>query len=164
MHTIRSFREHDWPGLWDLLRPVFAAGDTYPYSPTISEDEARREWIDTKRAAYVAVDSSERVLGSYYIKDNQPTLGAHVCNCGYVVSETARGQGLGTRMCEHSQAEARRLGYRCMQYNLVVATNTVAIKTWENQGFAITGTLPGAFRHPTLGYVDALIMYKQLET
>ena len=164
MHTIRSFAEHDWPGLWDVLRPVFAAGDTYPYSPTISEDEARREWIDTKRATYVAVDSSERVLGSYYIKDNQPALGAHVCNCGYVVSGAARGQGLGTRMCEHSQAEARRLGYRCMQYNLVVAANTVAIKTWESQGFAIAGTLPGAFRHPTLGYVDALVMYKQLDT
>ena len=164
MHTIRPFAERDWPSLRDLLRAVFAAGDTYPYSPTIGEDEARREWIDTKRATYVAVDPSERVLGSYYIKDNQPTLGAHVCNCGYVVSEAARGQGIGTQMCEHSQVEARRLGYRCMQYNLVVSTNTVAIRTWESQGFAIAGTLPGAFRHPTLGYVDALVMYKQLET
>lgn len=164
MHTIRPFAEHDWPELWALMHPVFAAADTYPYSPEISEDEARREWIDTKRATYVAIDSSERVVGTYYIKDNQPALGAHVCNCGYIVSRAARGQGIGAEMCEHSQAEARRLGYRCMQYNLVVSTNTAAIAAWEKEGFTTVGTLPDAFRHPTLGYVDALVMYKRLDT
>ena len=162
MNTIRPFEERYWPDLWELMRPVFAAGDTYPYSPQIREGEAYEEWIGKKRVTYVAVSPSGRIVGSYYIKDNQPALGAHVCNCGYIVSEAARGQGVGTQMCQHSQAEARRLGYLYMQYNLVVSTNATAIRVWERQGFSVVGTLPGAFRHPVHGYVDAFVMYKQL--
>jgi ribosomal protein S18 acetylase RimI-like enzyme len=114
-------------------------------------------------ATFVAQGAGQRVLGTYYLKPNQPTLGAHVCNCGYVVAEQARGQGIASAMCEHSQSEARALGFRAMQFNLVVSTNEGAIRLWRKHGFAVVGVLPGAFRHARLGYVDALVMYKQLE-
>jgi L-amino acid N-acyltransferase YncA len=146
------------------MEPVFRAGETYPYSPEITEQEARQAWIETPQRTYVATDEHNRVLGTYYIKPNQSSLGAHVCNCGYIVGEDARGKGVATGMCEHSQREAITLGYRAMQYNLVVSTNEAAVHLWSKLGFDLVGTLPGAFRHKRLGFVDAHVMYKQLQT
>jgi ribosomal protein S18 acetylase RimI-like enzyme len=65
-------------------------------------------------------------------------------------------------MCEHSQLEALSLGFRAMQYNLVVSTNQAAVHLWERDGFDIVGTLPEAFRHPRLGFADAFVMFKRL--
>ena len=102
------------------------------------------------------------MLGTYYLKTNQPGLGAHVCNAGYMVAGQARGRGVGRAMAEHSLEEARRLGYRAMQYNFVASTNEGAIRLWKRLGFDVVGTLPGAFRHEGQGYVDALVMYRHL--
>ncbi len=91
-------------------------------------------------------------------------MGSHVCNCGYIVDETARGRGIASEMCRHSQREALSLGFRAMQYNLVVSTNEGAVRLWKKHGFEVVGTLPEAFRHPRFGFVDAYVMYKRLET
>ena len=162
MLTVREYTSGDWPALWAIMEPVFRAGETYAFDPAITEAEAQRVWIEVPAATYVAVDETGMLLGTYYIRPNQPGLGAHVCNCGYIVAAAARGQGIASRLCEHSQDEARRLGFRAMQFNLVVSTNTGAVRLWQTLGFPIVGTLPGAFNHPRLGYVDAYVMYKQL--
>jgi ribosomal protein S18 acetylase RimI-like enzyme len=101
-------------------------------------------------------------VGTYTIKTNQPGGGAHVCNCGYMVAEAARGRGIARAMCLHSQQEARAMGYLAMQFNFVVETNTGAIALWEALGFATVGRLPHAFAHPEAGLVDARVMYKWL--
>lgn len=160
--SIRAVQPADWPQVWNLLEPVFRAGETYPYSPDISEKEAYQRWFEQPTATYIASDGSDNMLGSYYIKPNQPALGAHVCNCGYVVGEKSRGKGVASLMCEHSQEEARLLGFRAMQFNLVVSTNEAAVYLWQKLGFAVVGNLPGAFHHAKLGFVDALVMYKLL--
>jgi L-amino acid N-acyltransferase YncA len=159
---IQPCRPQHWASVWRILRPAFRAGETYAFSPDIGEVEARHAWIQVPAATFVALNSEDEVLGTYYLKPNQPALGAHVCNCGYVVAGQARGQGIGSAMCEHSQLEARARGFRAMQYNLVVCTNEDAIRLWKKHGFAVIGVLPGAFRHARLGYVDALVMYKSL--
>jgi ribosomal protein S18 acetylase RimI-like enzyme len=109
------------------------------------------------------VDENDCVLGSYYIKPNQPKLGAHICNVGYVVDEPQRGRGIASMMCEHSQADAIRQGFLAMQFNFVVSTNVGALRLWEKHGFSIIGTVPQAFQHAG-GYVDAFIMHKQLHS
>lgn len=159
---IRPFDESDWPELWRLLARTFAAGDTYAFAPDITEAEAHQAWIDLPRASFIARDANGHLLGTYFLKPNQPGLGAHVCNCGYIVDAASRGQGVAAAMCEHSQRQAVAMGFRAMQFNLVVATNTRAIELWRRLGFAVVGTLPGAFRQLDRGYVDALIMYKTL--
>jgi L-amino acid N-acyltransferase YncA len=161
---MREFEAADWPSVWQILKPVFRLGETYPYPPDISETEAHTNWVDTPTATYVATNSSGTIVGTYYIKPNQPTLGAHVCNCGYVVSAQAYGQGVASRMCQHSQQEALRLGFHAMQYNLVVSTNEAAVYLWQKLGFERVGTLPGAFKHSSYGFVDAFVMYKQLKS
>ena len=145
-----------------MIEKVFRAGETYPVAPEISEQEAHQFWIELPRETYVATGQDDAILGTYYIKPNQPGLGAHVCNCGYIVSEDARGQGVGSDMCRHSQQTAVEMGFRAMQYNLVVATNEAAVHLWKKHGFQVTGTLPKAFNSRSKGYVDALLMYKQL--
>ncbi|MCF6224786.1 MAG: GNAT family N-acetyltransferase [Xanthomonadales bacterium] len=164
MINIRRFDEQDWAGTWQIIEPVFRAGETYPFSPEITEEEAYEAWIMKPSATFIAVDEKNRVMGTYYIKPNQPALGAHVCNCGYIVGENARGRGVATEMCEHSLREAATQGFKAMQYNLVVSTNEAAIRLWKKNGFDLIGILPGAFQHKQLEFVDAYVMYKQLET
>jgi ribosomal protein S18 acetylase RimI-like enzyme len=165
---IRQFKTSDWPGVWAILRPVFQKGETNAVNPDVTETEARADWVGEPTATYVLIDSSDgsdgnnRIMGTYYIKPNHLGPGAHVCNCGYIVGENDRGKGLATLMCEHSQSEAMRLGFRSMQFNLVVATNETAVRLWQKLGFAIVGTLPGVFRHPRQGFVDAYVMFKDL--
>lgn len=161
---IRKFQENDWSRVWPIIEKVFRSGETYAYSPDITEQDAHKAWIDLPRETYVAADEDNEILGTYYIKPNQPGLGSHVCNCGYIVSESARERGVASSMCEHSQQAALELGFRAMQYNLVVSTNKGAIRLWENHGFQVIGILPNAFNSRRFGYVDALVMYKQLKT
>lgn len=160
--VIRRFEPTDWPQLWPLLQATFQAGDTYAFGPESTEAAIRQAWIESPSRTFVACGSDGKLLGTYFIKPNQPGLGAHVCNCGYIVAPEAQGQGIATAMCEHSQAEAVALGFRAMQFNLVVATNERAVRLWQRLGFSVVGSLPGAFNHRRLGYVDALVMYKEL--
>ena len=160
--SINKIEESDWSLIWKILEPVFRSGETYAFSPDISETEAHRVWVENPVATYVAKDNFDNILGTYYIKPNQPTLGAHVCNCGYIVSESARGKGIASLMCQHSQQAAKQLGFRAMQFNLVVSTNEVAVRLWQKLGFEIIGTLTEAFKHSKYGFVDAFVMYKQL--
>jgi ribosomal protein S18 acetylase RimI-like enzyme len=162
MTTIRPFKAQDWAAVWRIIEPVFRAGETYAFAPDISEADARQVWIDAPMATFVALGEHEDMLGTYYIKPNQSGPGAHVCNCGYIVSTNARGRGVASDMCRHSQQEAVSRGFRAMQYNLVVSTNSGAVRLWKKHGFDVVGTLPGAFRHPRDGYVDAYVMYKQM--
>lgn len=159
---IRKLRESDWPAVWPILQSTIAAGDTYVFSPRSSEAEIHRIWAEVPTATFVACDTDGAILGTYFIKPNQPGLGDHVCNCGYVVAPRAQGRGIAAAMCEHSQRIAVQLGFRAMQFNFVVATNERAVRLWERLGFAVVGRLPGVFRHQELGFVDALVMFKTL--
>lgn len=160
--TIRPAAAADWPAIWAILQPIFQAGETYPYPADIAEAEARQLWLETPAACFVACDAAGVVLGSYFLKANQPGRGAHVCNCGYATGEAARGRGVATTLCRHSQDQARALGFRAMQFNFVISTNDGAVRLWRREGFEIVGTLPEAFDHPTKGYVDCFVMMKRL--
>lgn len=160
---VRPYEGKDWSSAWAILEPVFRAGETYAFPLDISEEDAERAWIGDSREVFVAVEQATgENVGTYYLKPNYAGPGAHVCNCGYVVSGNARGRGVGSLMCEHSQQEALSRGFRAMQFNLVAASNGGAVGLWKKMGFDIVGTLPGAFRHPRLGFVDAYVMYEPL--
>ena len=160
--TIIPMEEIHWPDVWAIIKPVFRAGETYAFALDIGQEQARHAWVTQPQATFVAVDQQGHVFGTYYIKPNHPGPGSHVCNCGYVVSAQARGRGVASAMCRHSQDQAKQTGFSAMQYNLVAATNTGAIRLWQKLGFDIVGTLPKAFNHARDGLVDAHVMYKLL--
>ncbi len=120
-------------------------------------------WCETPLKAYAFVEN-DLVLGTYYIKPNAMGPSHHICNCGYMVSSEARDRGIARRLCEHSQHKAIELGFEAMQFNSVVSTNEVAVRLWKKLGFNIVGTIPKAYKHPQLGYVDSYVMYKWLKT
>jgi len=161
--NVREATRADFEQIWPIFREITAAGETYAYPRDISKEQAATLWMDTPRKTYV-FEEAGTIWGTYHIKTNQAGPGDHVCNCGYMVSSQARGRGLATEMCEHSQRIARELGYKAMQFNFVVSSNEDAVRLWSKLGFATVGRLPKAFQHPVKGYVDALVMYKWLES
>ena len=144
-----------------MFRAVFGPGDTYAVDPHMSREEALGYWFRPGTHTYVA-EHNRHVVGTYVLKPNQAGAGSHVANAAFMVAPDARGQGIGRAMGEHCLSEARRLGFRAMQFNFVVSTNTSAIHLWERLGFRIVGTLLGAFQHPQKGYVDVYVMYRSL--
>ncbi len=159
--SIHESTAKDFQQIWPIFQEIVAKGDTYPYPPDINQEEAFHQWMEIPQKTFVA-KLDEEIVGTYYIKPNQTGLGAHVCNCGYMVSSQARGQGIATQLCVHSQQSALELGYKAMQFNLVVSSNAAAVHLWNKLGFEIIGRLPKAFNHLRLGLVDAFIMYKWL--
>jgi L-amino acid N-acyltransferase YncA len=159
---IREAGAADFELIWPIFQEIVAAGETYGYPRDTNREQAFKIWMEAPRKTYVFEDNGA-VLGTYYIKTNQLGPGDHVCNCGYMVSPVARGRGLATAMCLHSQEIAKQLGYKAMQFNFVASSNEGAVRLWNTLGFATVGRLPKAFLHPAKGYVDALVMYKWLE-
>lgn len=158
---IRRAEQSDADGIWAILKPVIRGGETYALPRDMARADALAYWMAPEKRTFVAEEGGE-ILGTYYLRANQAGGGDHVCNCGYVTGEEARGRGVGRAMCEHSLAEAARAGFRAMQFNSVVSTNEGAVRLWETLGFEIVGTLPRAFRHPVEGEVDVYVMYRAL--
>jgi len=158
---IRHATEVDRDAIWNIFHAVIATGDTYAFDPQMSRQEALAYWFQSDTHTYVA-EENRQIVGTYILRANQPSLGSHVANAAFMVAPRARGLGVGQKMGEHCLSEARRFGFRAMQFNFVVSTNTSAIHLWKQLGFKIVGTLPGAFRHPEKGYIDVYVMFRSL--
>jgi ribosomal protein S18 acetylase RimI-like enzyme len=158
---IRIAVDTDKPAVWQIIKAVIAGGDTYVYPPDSPEDEMTAYWFGREKNTYIAVDDG-RIVGTFWIKANQPGLGSHVANAAYMVSPDAGGKGIGRQMAEFSLKEARRLGFSAMQFNFVVKSNAVAVKLWQSVGFEIIGEIPDAFDHSRDGLTNAYIMYRKL--
>jgi len=158
---IRPAINADHDAIWNIFHEILVAGDTYAFDPQMPREEALAYWFRADTHTYVA-EKDDGVVGTYILRPNQLGPGSHVANAAFMVARDAKGAGVGRRMAEHCLTEARRLGFRAMQFNFVVSTNARAIRLWEQLGFKIVGTLPGAFHHPDKEYVDAHVMYRSL--
>jgi L-amino acid N-acyltransferase YncA len=159
--TIRPAGAGDASGIWHILEPMIRAGETYPLPRAMTRDDAVNYWFAAGHDVFVAEEDGV-TIGTYFLRANHEGGGAHVANCGYVTAGSATGRGIGRQMCEHSLSAARRRGFRAMQFNFVVSSNARAVAAWQACGFEIVGRLPDAFHHPTLGFVDAFVMYRLL--
>ena len=158
---IRAATNADHDAIWNIFHQIIATGDTYAFDPQMPREEALAYWFRADTHTYVAEEDGS-VVGTYILRPNQSGPGSHIANAAFMVARDAEGAGVGRRMAEHCLSEARRMGFRGMQFNFVVSTNTRAIHLWNQLGFKIVGTLPGAFRHPEKGYVDVYVMYRSL--
>jgi|SRR5713226_7932672 len=147
--------------VWAILEPTIRAGETYALPREMSREEALDYWFAPRHEVFVAEEDTD-ILGTYFLQPNLQGGGSHVANCGYVTAPTATGRGVARAMCAHSLDRARECGFTAMQFNFVVSTNERAVALWQTFGFEIVGRLPGAFHHPTAGFVDALVMYRIL--
>jgi L-amino acid N-acyltransferase YncA len=160
---IRDATPDDWPAIWSFLRRIVAAGETFTWDRDVSEDEARSMWLhEPPGRTVVAVDDDGTILGTAETHPNQGGPGAHIANAGFMVDPAHAGRGVGRALGEHVIARARADGYRAMQFNAVVETNTAAVALWQSLGFEILATVPEAFHHPEKGRVGLHIMYRRL--
>ena len=158
---IHPATENDHDAIWAIMEPMIRAGETYTLPRGMSKQQALEYWFAADKEIFVWKENGV-VLGTYFLKANQQGGGAHVANCGYVTAADAQGRGIARQMCLHSLERAKERGFRAMQFNFVVSTNERAIKLWASLGFEIVGRLPLAFEHPTLGFVDALVMFRRI--
>jgi ribosomal protein S18 acetylase RimI-like enzyme len=158
---IRPAAEQDAHGIWRAIEPTIRAGETYPLARDLTKADAMAYWHSPQHEVFVA-EREGLIVGTYYLRANNQGGGAHVANCGYIVAPEAMQRGVARAMCAHSMERARIRGFRAMQFNFVVAGNERAVRLWQGCGFAIVGRLPGAFEHPRLGLVDALVMHRML--
>jgi ribosomal protein S18 acetylase RimI-like enzyme len=159
--TIRSAAPADDDAIWAILEPIVRAGETYALPRDWSRSEVIAFWRGSGHDVFVA-EHDGAIVGTYFVCPNRLGGGAHVANAGYATAAAAQGKGVARAMCEHSIDHARGRGFRAMQFNFVIASNTRAVALWQRMGFSIVGTLPDAFAHPALGDVDALVMYRRL--
>jgi L-amino acid N-acyltransferase YncA len=158
---IRPALPADNDAIWRVLEPTIAAGETYALPQDMTREDALGYWSSPGHEVFVAEERSV-ILGTYHLRANRAGGGAHVANAAYMVAPAATGRGIAQAMCEHSLAEARTRGFSAMQFNFVIATNERAVQLWRHAGFSTVGHLPKAFRHPSLGLVDALVMHRFL--
>ncbi len=158
---IRPATSADHDAIWAIMEPIVRAGETYALPRDWEREPALDYWFAAPHQVYVAEVEGE-VLGHYFLTPNQKGGGAHVANCGFMVSAAATGKGVAAGMCRHALDTAKAQGFRAMQFNFVVSTNERAVALWQRMGFDIVARLPGAFDHPRLGFVDALVMYRAL--
>jgi ribosomal protein S18 acetylase RimI-like enzyme len=158
---IRPAVDGDENAIWAVMEPIIRAGETYTLPCDLDKKTALAYWLSLEHEVFVAENNGE-IVGTYFLQANQQGGGGHVANCGYMTAVTATGRGVARSMCEHSLGRARGRRFRAMQFNFVVSTNERAARLWQSFGFEIVGRLPKAFLHPTLGYVDAYIMYRDL--
>ena len=161
---IRPAEERDRDAIWSILEPTIRAGETYTLRRDLDRPQALDYWFSRGHEVFVADagDGEGDIWGTYYLRANQQGGGDHVANCGYMTARHATGRGVARRMCAHSLERAGERGFRAMQFNFVVSANQRAVRIWESFGFETVGRLPGAFLHPMLGYVDALVMFRAI--
>ena len=159
---ISQITRDDFESFWPVFKDVVMAQETYAFDANIDLETAYNLWCLSPQRAYV-MKQGDTVLGSYYIRANAAGPSSHISNCGYMVAPQARGKGVATALCLHSQQIAIELGYLAMQFNSVVSTNQVAINLWKKLGYSVIGIIPNAYKHKKLGFVDSCIMHKQLQ-
>jgi ribosomal protein S18 acetylase RimI-like enzyme len=162
MIAVRAAAPSDSEAIWSILQPTIREGETYPLPRGMAREAALAWWFSPAHEVFLAEENGGAV-GTYFLRANQQGGGAHVANCGYITAPQAMGRGVARAMCAHSLERARARGFRAMQFNFVVSTNERAVRLWQGFGFEIVGRLPGAFEHPSAGFVDALVMYRVLE-
>lgn len=158
---LRKAKPEDSTQIWGIVEPVIREGSTYVFDPNSSMGKMMNYWLSGDKHTYVA-ESEGEVVGTFYLKANQPDRGSHIANAGYMVSPKATGKGVGKAMATFSFEEAKRLGFQAMQFNYVVKTNRIAVDLWKKMGFEIVGEIPKAFDHPVFGLTNVYVMYREL--
>jgi len=160
--TIRLATDADWPAIWPIFRATVAAGETYAYPEDLTSEQASRLWLEPPPGRTVVLEEQAELLGTAKMGPNRPGRGDHVGTASFMVAPAARGRGVGRALAEHVVEWHRQAGFRGIQFNAVVETNHAAVRLWQSLGFQVIGTVPGAFRSASSGYVGLHVMHLDL--
>ena len=157
--TIRPATDADWPQIWPFFDEIVQAGETYAFPLDLTIETAKPWWMSDH---VVVLEEDGAVLGSAKMGPNRPGRGSHIGTASFMVSPAARGRGVGRRLAEYMVEWHRDQGFAGIQFNAVVETNTAAVRLWQDLGFEIIGTVPGAFDSAAQGRVGLHVMFLDL--
>lgn len=154
--------DQDWPNIYPFYSLIMASGKTYAFPEQQTLEEARPWWMEPPPGQTVVVIRAGKVVGSAKMGANRPGRGSHVATASFLVDPTEQGRGIGRALGVYVLGWARSAGFKSIQFNAVVESNTAAIHLWQSLGIQIIGTAPAAFDHPEHGLVGLHVMFRHL--
>ena len=160
MMEIREYRQDDLAEMVDIWNEVVRDGIAFPQEEEL--DLASGSAFFASQTYCGVAEEDGHVIGLYILHPNNVGRCGHIANASYAVGSAARGKGAGRLLVEDSLAQGKAHGFRVLQFNAVVATNTRARHLYEKLGFVQLGTIPGGFRMPDGTYADICPYYHEL--
>ncbi len=158
---IRTYTQADVESMVRIWNQVVEDGVAFPQEELLTP-ETGKTFFAAQDYCGVAVDEDGKVAGLYILHPNNIGRCGHICNASYAVDREKRGTHIGEQLVSDCLTEAKSHGYRVLQFNAVVASNTHARHLYERLGFVQLGTIPGGFRLKDGRYEDICPYYHTL--
>lgn len=157
---IRQFKTEDSKPAAEIWNSIVEDGIAFPQMETLSTEEARN-FFESQSYTGIAEDNGD-IIGLYILHPNNVGRCGHICNTSYAVKKGIRGKHIGEQLVKDSMAVGKRLGFRILQFNAVVATNEIALHLYKKLGFTQLGRIPGGFLMKDGHYEDIIPHYIEL--
>ena len=158
---IRSYEEKDIKEMTAIWNEVVEDGSAFPQEELLDEISGAKFFAEQSRCG-VAVDDSGNIAGLYILHPNNVGRCGHICNASYAVSSKCRGQHIGEKLVLDCIAQAKKIGFKILQFNAVVESNIHARHLYERIGFTQLGVIPNGFRMKDGHYENICPYYIEL--
>ncbi|HWQ79341.1 MAG TPA: GNAT family N-acetyltransferase [Anaerovoracaceae bacterium] len=145
-----------------IWNEVVDDGVAFPQMEPLDE-KGGMEFFKSQSFSGVAIEQdTNKIAGLYILHPNNIGRCGHICNASYAVKSEERGKHIGEILVKHCIAKAREAGFKILQFNAVVSTNTAALHLYEKLGFVKLGVLPEGFFMKDGSYQDIVLHYYML--
>ena len=159
--TVREFQSEDTKDAIAIWNEVVDQGKAFPQLEDLGVEDGEAFFKEQSYTG-IAVNENDEIVGLYILHPNNIGRCGHICNASYAVKSTVRGQGVGKAIVTDCLGKAKEIGFRVIQFNAVVKSNTTALKLYQKLGFTQLGTIPGGFLNKDGVYEDIIVHYKEL--
>ena len=158
---IRSYEKKDLKEMTAIWNEVVEDGVAFPQEDILDETTGAAFFAEQSYCG-VATDDNGSVVGLYILHPNNIGRCGHICNASYAVASDCRGMHIGEALVRDCIQAAGQLGFRILQFNAVVETNTAARRLYEKIGFHQLGVIPKGFRMKDGHYENICPYYIEL--
>ena len=157
---VRKYQEKDIPFMMSIWNEIVEEGNAFPQMEQLTFEEAK-SFFKSQTYTGVAVDGDE-VLGLYILHPNNIGRCGHIANASYAVKKGCRGRNIGEKLVRDSMEQGKKHGFKILQFNAVVSTNTAAIHLYKKIGFHRLGVIPKGYMLQDGSYIDIILYYIEL--
>lgn len=156
---VRKYAIQDTLAAIEIWNQVVEDGVAFPQEEMLNE-ETGRDFFEEQSYTGIAYDEeSGEIVGLYILHPNNVGRCGHICNASYAVRRDVRDCHIGEKLVTHCLETAKTLGFKILQFNAVVRSNTYALRLYKKLGFVQLGIIPGGFRMKDGSYEDIIPHY-----